>query len=175
MFGRTSPHHGEPPRPNPRRCSNPGHSPEPTADRNHPSRFSPEQRTHDGDCARSGRYGRAKPARRNSRRPNRHSAGRFDGPVIAAFGVGNVPAKVVPVVAELAGRVPVVLAARTGAGSALARSPGFSGAENELLTHGLTSAGSLDPLKARLLLHVLPSGNATRDQVTTAFAAYGAV
>ena len=81
----------------------------------------------------------------------------------------------VPVVAEVAGRVPVVLAARTGAGSALARSPGFSGAENELLTHGLTSAGFLDPLKARLLLHVLPSGNASRDEVAAAFAAYGAV
>lgn len=72
------------------------------------------------------------------------------------------------------GRVPVVLASRTGAGSVLARSSGFSGAENPLLSHGLVSAGFLDPLKARLLLHALLSRNASRDEVAAAFAAHGA-
>ena len=104
----------------------------------------------------------------------RAAADRFDGLVIAAFGVGNVPARLVPAIAELAERLPVVLASRTGAGSVLASHRGLAGAENELLTErGAISAGFLDPLKARLLLHVLLARNASREQVETAFAAYG--
>jgi L-asparaginase len=47
----------------------------------------------------------------------RAAADRFDGLVIAAFGVGNVPARLVLAVEELAERLPVVVASRTGAGS----------------------------------------------------------
>jgi len=104
----------------------------------------------------------------------RAAADRFDGLVIAAMGVGNLPARLMPLVAELAERLPVVLASRTGAGNVLTSYRGLAGAENELLTqHGALSAGFLEPLKARLLLHVLLARNASRDQVVTAFAAYG--
>jgi len=66
-IGHTAVVHGWPHQPAPRRAttanphsrSDSGHPPEPTADRNHPSRFSSERQTHDGDCARSGRYGQA--------------------------------------------------------------------------------------------------------------------
>ena len=97
------------------------------------------------------------------------AAAGYSGLVLEAFGGGHVPAHVVPALEELAARLPVVLASRTGGGEVLRQTYGFPGSERDLLSRGLVPAGFLDGRKARILLSILLASGRDLDGVRTAF------
>lgn len=93
----------------------------------------------------------------------------YAGLVLEAFGGGHVPSQVVPALADLAERLPVVLASRTGGGELLRETYGFPGSERDLLSRGLIPAGFLDGPKARILLSLLLAAGTDRDGARAAF------
>jgi L-asparaginase len=93
----------------------------------------------------------------------------YAGLVVEAMGGGHVPSVMVDTLEELAGKMPVVLASRTGGGEVLRRTYGFPGSETDLLERGLIGAGPLDGLKARLFLTLLLRSGATREKIKDSF------
>jgi L-asparaginase len=104
----------------------------------------------------------------------RDAADRFDGLVIAGFGAGHVPGTLAAGLGALAARIPVVIASRAGAGMVLAHTYAYPGSERDLRDRGLIGAGFLDPLKARLLLHLQLAGGSGREEIAAAFRAVSA-
>jgi L-asparaginase len=97
----------------------------------------------------------------------------FDGLVLAGVGAGHVPESVVPVVANVAARMPLVLASRAGAGAMLTHTYSYPGSELDLIGRGLIPSGFLDPYKARVLLQLLLGNGAPRAEITGMFQRFG--
>ncbi|EST26955.1 asparaginase [Streptomyces roseochromogenus] len=98
--------------------------------------------------------------------------GRCDGLVVAAFGVGHVPQRLVESLERLAAGIPVVLSSRIGNGPVLTRTYGFPGSEKDLISRGLIPAGNLGPYQARLLLHGLLVQDADRETIMEKFSLF---
>jgi L-asparaginase len=93
----------------------------------------------------------------------------YAGLVVEALGGGHVPSITVEALEDLAGKMPVVLASRTGSGEVLRSTYGFPGSETDLLERGLIYAGPLESPKARLLLTLLLRSGATREEIEDSF------
>ena len=94
------------------------------------------------------------------------AAARADGLVIAALGTGNLPPELLPLVAGCA--VPVVIATRTHAGPVLPVY-GYTGGGATLVRAGAVPASFLNAHKARILLLVLLSLSASRNEIARVF------
>lgn len=88
----------------------------------------------------------------------------IDGLVIEGLGVGHVSVPVRDVLVQaVESGVPVVLATRCSAGTALTKSYGFPGSESDLVSKGVMVAKGLTGVKARLKLTLaLASGDCGR-------------
>lgn len=96
------------------------------------------------------------------------------GLVLEAMGGGHVPGRLSEGIAELASSIPVLVTSRTGSGEVLRATYGaFPGSETWLIGAGLIPAGSLDSLKARVLLGLLLMEGASRDRIESVVSTLG--
>lgn len=93
----------------------------------------------------------------------------YAGLVVEAMGGGHVPSVMAETLEDLASKMPVVLASRTGGGEVLRSTYGFIGSEIDLLERGLIYAGPLDGRKARLLLTLLLQSGTAKEEIKETF------
>lgn len=96
----------------------------------------------------------------------------YAGLVIEGMGAGHVPGALSPMVAEVAGRIPTVLASRTLAGPVFERTYNYAGSEIDLIRAGVMPSGLLTGPKARVLLAFALKAGWSREMIGAAFAAY---
>lgn len=91
------------------------------------------------------------------------------GLVLGLMGGGHAPDWLMPAIADLADRLPVVGANRSGGGALLAKTYEMTGGEVDLRRCGVIPAGRLAPLKARLLLDLLLRADCDAADIAAAF------
>lgn len=95
---------------------------------------------------------------------------RYQGLIVAGLGAGHVTGRLVPALADLAARMPVVFTSRTGAGPVLRHTYSAPGSEIDLQNRGLINGGLLHPYKARVLLRLLLASGAGRAEIAETIA-----
>ena len=96
----------------------------------------------------------------------------YDGLVLAAMGGGHIPGCLTDYVSAIATRVPVLITSRTGSGILLRKTYEMIGAEIDLANRGTINAGSLPPLKARILLTLMLMAKAKPEQIKEIFSMF---
>jgi len=96
----------------------------------------------------------------------------YAGLVLGLMGGGHVPQPLADLVGELAQRMPVVGASRTGAGALLRATYDMEGGEIDLQRRGVVWGGRLSPLKARIVLDLLLRAGADRTTVDDVFRSF---
>lgn len=99
----------------------------------------------------------------------------YRGLVVAAMGGGHLPPSWLPGLRDLVGRMPVVLASRTGSGEGLQHTYGSAGSETALLAAGLLPAGALHPFKARVLLTLALAAGLDPPSIGALFVSWGSM
>ncbi|MEF2553136.1 asparaginase [Aurantimonas sp. A2-1-M11] len=95
--------------------------------------------------------------------------GHYRGLVLDAMGGGHLPERLVPSVAFIAERLPVVITSRTGNGSLLLDTYAYAGSETDLRDKGVISAGWLHKFKAAGLLELLLRAKASKAEIRSLF------
>jgi L-asparaginase len=80
---------------------------------------------------------------------------KYHGLVIDAYGAGHVSEQWAERLKNMAQHLPVIIASQTSNGRVLEATYGYKGAEIDLFSNGMISAGSLNAKKARILLSLL--------------------
>jgi L-asparaginase len=95
----------------------------------------------------------------------------YQGVVVAAYGGGHVPARLVSVLEHLSRRIPVVVASRTFAGDMLHQTYAYPGGEMDLRSRSLIFADAYAAVHARVLLQLLLMARANMITIAKTFEA----
>ena len=93
----------------------------------------------------------------------------IQGLIIEAAGGGHVSSSIADFAEEYGKSIPVILCSRTGSGEVLNQTYSFKGSEIDLIDKGVIPAGTLNSVKARILLYLLIKNGRNLQQIQDSF------